>query len=139
MSRYSPAVTGLTVPSSLIYFQIPLDEVFEVRGVFLNPALYFIRLVRKFFREVGLRAGYPPVSQASGKSLFMEFEIMPVAGIPPLAAPHLKPCCRVPRKDSHRMPVFQRLPARTRPVNLVRAFLVSFGKRLILLFKRGPE
>ena len=64
---------------------------------------------------------------------------MAVARVSPLAAPHLKPCGRVPREDSDRMPAFQRLAARTCPVNLVRAFLVGLGKGLVLLFERGPE
>src|SRR5205807_750654 len=64
-------------------------DVGEVGSVVAGTVQRDLRIVRLLAAQIYFCAGNPPVTMAAGPALFVEFQIIAVAGIAMLAAPDL--------------------------------------------------
>ena len=75
------------------------DEADEVLRVALSAGGGFVGEVRLLVAHVDTRASDAPVAVSSGPTLFVEVDIVSVAGVPGVAGPHLDAGAGVARED----------------------------------------
>ncbi len=116
--------------------QDPRHQRDKVVRLVIDPGRHPLGMVGLLISQIGLGAGHLPVAQAAGETLLVKIQKIAIAGIPPLAAPHLEAGLGVTGEDGHRA---HGLRGRTHQVDLVGGLILLLRPLLVLGGKTFPQ